>query len=161
MVFQGSFMVSLGFWLVSMVFQSSFMVFHGFWLVSMVFQGSFMVFPIFIFFMSFIVFTDFTVLWCFQVSVEWVLEMEWWFLPVSSVKITTVHIFQIRQGAFAGLHSLDRLELRHNSLERLGAEVFTGISKGGIWWSWRGWCLFFHLQYLGIRYYLEDEPRCN
>ena len=33
---------------------------------------------------------------------------------------------QIRQGAFAGLHSLDQLDLRHNSLERLGAEVFTG-----------------------------------
>jgi len=27
-----------------MVFQGSFMVFHGFWLVSMVFEGSFMVF---------------------------------------------------------------------------------------------------------------------
>ena len=43
MVFQGSFMVSPGFWLVSMVFQSSFMVSHGFWLISMVFQGSFIV----------------------------------------------------------------------------------------------------------------------
>ena len=30
--------------MVSMVFQGSFMVSHGFWLVSMVFQGSFMVF---------------------------------------------------------------------------------------------------------------------
>ena len=38
-VFQGSFMVSHGFWLVSMVFQVSFMVSHGFWLVSMVFHG--------------------------------------------------------------------------------------------------------------------------
>ena len=41
---QGSFMVSHGFWLVSMVLQGSFMGFHGFWLVSMVFQGSYMVF---------------------------------------------------------------------------------------------------------------------
>ena len=40
-IFQGSFMVSHGFWLVSMLFQGSFMVFHGLWLVSMVFQGSF------------------------------------------------------------------------------------------------------------------------
>ena len=39
MVFQVSFMVSQGFWLVSMVFQCGFMVYHGFWLVSMVFQG--------------------------------------------------------------------------------------------------------------------------
>ena len=44
MVFQGSFMVFHGFWLVSMVFQGSFMVFHGIWLVYMVFQGSFMIF---------------------------------------------------------------------------------------------------------------------
>ena len=39
---------------------------------------------------------------------------------------------QIRQGAFAGLHSLDQLDLRHNSLERLGAEVFTGESESSI-----------------------------
>ena len=31
MVFQGSFIVSHGFWLVSMVFQGSFIVSHGFW----------------------------------------------------------------------------------------------------------------------------------
>ena len=37
-VFQGSFMVFHGFWLVSMVFQGSFMGFHGFWLFSMVFM---------------------------------------------------------------------------------------------------------------------------
>ena len=36
MVFQGSFMVYHGFWLVSMVFQGGFMVFYGLWLVSMV-----------------------------------------------------------------------------------------------------------------------------
>ena len=39
----GGFMVSLGFWLVSMFFHGGFMVFHGFWLVAMVFQGIFMV----------------------------------------------------------------------------------------------------------------------
>ena len=39
---------------------------------------------------------------------------------------------QIRQGAFAGLHSLDQLDLRHNSLERLGAEMFTGESESSI-----------------------------
>ena len=44
-------------------------------------------------------------------------------------------IFQIRQGAFAGLHSLDRLDLRHNSLERLGAEVFTGIKGDDTIWG--------------------------
>ena len=48
---------------------------------------------------------------------------------------TVVHIFQIRQGAFAGLHSLDRLDLRHNSLERLGAEVFTGIKGDDTIWG--------------------------
>ena len=46
MVFQGSFMVLVGFqgfsrwfdgfWLVSMVFQGGFMVFHGLWFVSMI-----------------------------------------------------------------------------------------------------------------------------
>ena len=45
-----------------------------------------------------------------------------------------MHIFQILQGAFAGLHSLDRLDLRHNSLERLGAEVFTGIEDADANW---------------------------
>ena len=39
----GGFMVSHGFWLVSMVFQVSFMVSHGLGLVSMVFQVTFMV----------------------------------------------------------------------------------------------------------------------
>ena len=42
---------------------------------------------------------------------------------------------QIRQGAFAGLHSLDQLDLRHNSLERLGAEVFTGIKGDDTIWG--------------------------
>ena len=36
--------------------------------------------------------------------------------------------------AFAGLHSLDRLDLRHNSLERLGAEVFTGFHGDDTYW---------------------------
>ena len=46
MVFQGNFMVSHSFWLVSIVFKVvswCFMVSHGFWLVSMGFQGSFTV----------------------------------------------------------------------------------------------------------------------